>query len=187
MRVIAGKCRGRILFSPKDRTIRPTSDRVKEFIFSYIGNRVENVHILDLFAGAGGLAIEALSRGAHSAQLVDNSAQAIRLIKKNLELTRFLARCRIVHSDVIKYLKFAAKRGSKFGLIFADPPYSDTIYRQLIEFFDKNDLLESGGLFVFEHDSRQNIDFKLKTLGIEATKTLGDTAVTFFHKNEEQV
>ncbi|MCI0494706.1 RsmD family RNA methyltransferase, partial [candidate division KSB1 bacterium] len=80
MRVIAGSCKGRVLFSPRGNLIRPTSDRIKEFIFDYLGPKIENASVLDLFSGTGNLSIEALSRGADLAILVDKSKEAIRLI-----------------------------------------------------------------------------------------------------------
>ena len=105
MRVISGRCKGRILFSPKNKFIRPTSDRVKEVIFNFIGEAVDNSLVLDLFSGTGNLSIEALSRGAQFAVLVDNSEPAIRLIYRNLELTDLLSQCQIVKQDVSRYLK----------------------------------------------------------------------------------
>ena len=118
MRVIAGQCKGRVLFSPKNKFIRPTPDRVKEVIFNFIGEAVDNSLVLDLFSGTGNLSIEALSRGAQSATLVDNSDQSIRLIYKNLALIELLSKCQIVKQDVLRYLKKAITQKKYFDLIF---------------------------------------------------------------------
>lgn len=184
MRVIAGQCKGRVLFSPKNNLIRPTSDRVKEYLFDRIGDRIEQLLVLDLFAGTGNLSIEALSRGAKSVTLVDKSNDALRLIYQNLELTNYLLRCQVVHSDVLRFLNFAAKTNRKFGLIFADPPYSDSVYQTVMQKIDSINILEKGGLFIFEHDSKVNAELGLKTLEVESRKKLGDTAITFYFKRE---
>ncbi len=105
MRVISGRYKGRVLYSPKSKLIRPTSDKIKEFIFDYIGELVRDAVILDLYSGTGNLSIEALSRGAQFAVLIDNSTEAIKLIYRNLELTNLLAQSKIVKQDALRYLK----------------------------------------------------------------------------------
>jgi len=182
MRVISGRCKGRVLLSPKSKIIRPTSDRVKEFIFNFIGKTIEDKFVLDLFSGTGNLSIEALSRGAQFAVLVDNSAQAIRLIYRNLELTNLLSQCQIVKQDVSRYLKKALEQKKYFNFIFADPPYCINDYQNMIEHIGRNNLLQSGGFFVLEHSSRIKITTSPESLQLATTRILGDTAVSFFFK-----
>jgi 16S rRNA (guanine966-N2)-methyltransferase len=182
MRVISGQCKGRVLFSPKSKFIRPTSDRVKEFIFNYLGKSIENAIILDLYSGTANLTIEALSRGAQFAVLVDNSEQAIRLIYRNLELTNLLAQCQIVKQDVLRYLKKALEQKKYFDFIFADPPYFIGDYQNMVEYVGRDNLLQYGGFFVLEHSSREKITTSPESLQLETTKILGDTAVSFYLK-----
>lgn len=182
MRVIAGRCKGRVLFSPKDKFIRPTSDRVKEFIFNFIGKSIENAIILDLYSGTGNLSIEALSRGAQFAVLVDNSEQAIRLIYRNLELTNLLSQCQIVRQHVLRYLKKAITQKKYFDFIFADPPYFIADYQNVVEYIGRDNLLHDGGFFVLEHSSREKLVTPPKSLQLKTTKILGDTAVSFYLK-----
>jgi len=182
MRVIAGKCRGRVLNSPRGNSIRPTSDRTKEFIFNFIGTQIVNASILDLFSGTGNLAIEALSRGAESSILVDKSKEAIRLIYRNLELTKMLLQCQVVHQDVFRFLKIAAKNKAKFDFIFADPPYLDNIYNDLVDSIGRGDYLNEGGFFILECDARYFSESRQVQLLRMTRKVFGDSAVMVFKK-----
>lgn len=118
MRVVAGRLGGRRLVSPsgRSRVVRPTSDRARETLFALLGD-VSDLLVLDLFCGTGALAIEALSRGADSAILVDTDP---RLARRNVEALGLANRCEIVRSDAIRYLRSTEQR---FGLILCDPPY----------------------------------------------------------------
>lgn len=183
MRVISGRCKGRVLRSPNNKFIRPTSDKIKEFIFNYIGNVIEDAVVLDLFAGSGSLAIEALSRGAKFAILVDHSKEAIRLIYKNLELTNFLDQTKIVRQDVLKFLsKAKLYQNNKFDVIFADPPYFVDDHYRFVNGVINEDLSKNGGVFVLEHSSRVSINIQSKFLQVDITKIFGDTAITIYQK-----
>src|SRR5438874_2331868 len=120
MRVIAGRAGGILLVSPKNG-VRPTMDRVKEAIFSSLGEMVTGARVLDLFAGTGALGIEALSRGAATAIFVDEDRQSIAAIEKNLAKTQLAGRVR--QQNVFGFLKNAAAAAERFEIVFADPPY----------------------------------------------------------------
>ena len=120
MRVVAGSAGGIPLYAPRT-DIRPTMDRVKAAIFSSLGERVIGAHVLDLFAGTGGLGIEALSRGAASATFVEQNAQAVQAIRRNLEKTHLQGA--IQQADVFSFLNRSAPEAA-YDLIFADPPYA---------------------------------------------------------------
>ena len=122
MRVIAGSAGG-IQLNVPSRGVRPTMDRVKEAIFSSLGEAVIGARVLDLFAGSGALGIEALSRGATSVLFVDEDRQSTMAIEKNLAKTKF--RARVTGQDVFKFLKRYSST-ENFGIIFADPPYEQT-------------------------------------------------------------
>ena len=122
LRVIAGSAGGIPLACPKGETIRPTMDQVRGAIFSSLGERVPGTRVLDLFAGTGGLGIEALSRGAKAATFVERDRRAMDCIRANLEKTRLAADAETVPLDVFTFLDRAADRA--FDLIFADPPYT---------------------------------------------------------------
>ncbi len=182
MRVIAGSCKGRRLFRPHSNEIRPTSDKVKEYIFDFLGATVFDAVVLDLFSGTGNLAIEALSRGARCAVAVDISKIAIELIYRNLALTNLVERCRVVRQDAVRYMRKAIQQGDEFDLIFADPPYFDKSYHEIIAHLDRDRLLRNGGFFILEHSSRMAIETESKSLMLKHTRKFGDTAVTVYQK-----
>lgn len=122
MRVIAGVYGGRRLRAPAGMDTRPTSDRVREALFSVLGDEVEGARVLDLFAGSGALGIEALSRGAAAATFVDSTEAAIRCVRANLEGLSLDAQTR--RSEATAFLRWASARGHLYDLVFLDPPYS---------------------------------------------------------------
>ena len=151
MRVIAGSAGGIRLAVPK-RGVRPTMDRVKAAIFSSLGDAVIGARVLDLFAGSGGLGIEALSRGASSAVFVENDRQSAKAIDANLAKTKLNGRVR--HRDVFDFLRLASG-AEKFQIIFADPPYEKTeagesFTEKLLTNKALPQLLETDGIFVLE-------------------------------------
>jgi 16S rRNA (guanine966-N2)-methyltransferase len=123
MRVVAGSSRGRRLVAPAGADVRPTSDRVREAVFNALGSlaAVEDARVLDLFAGSGALAIEALSRGARSAVLVERDRAAAAVIERNLASTDLEARARLVRTEADPYLSSGP---GPFDLVLLDPPYS---------------------------------------------------------------
>lgn len=144
MRVITGTARGRRLIEPKNMDIRPTTDLVKESIFNIIQFDIEGRRVLDLFAGTGQLGIEALSRGAESAVFVDESAQAVKLVRENLRHCGLEGQVYQAES-----LGFIA-RGGKYGIIFIDPPYDSGLTEKAIEKIIEFDILCEGGIIICE-------------------------------------
>jgi 16S rRNA (guanine966-N2)-methyltransferase len=122
VRVIAGEAKGRRLVAPKGRDVRPTSDRVREALFASLGDRVPGARVLDLFAGTGALAIEALSRGAARAVLVEHDPRAAAAIAENLRRTGLTGRAVVVRHDAAR---FCREPGEAFDVVLADPPYAE--------------------------------------------------------------
>lgn len=149
MRVIAGKYKGRALFSPKDQAIRPTTDRIKENVFNLVQGRVPGAAFLDLFGGSGAMTIEALSRGATKAVTVDASRDSAALIKKNFRKVGVGNEAQLweITYDV------ALKRlvGQKFDLIYLDPPYKAGYENDVLDKIAEFDVLAEGGVVVYEH------------------------------------
>ena len=144
MRVITGSARGRRLEEPAGRDIRPTTDLVKEAVFSIVQFDVEGRRVLDLFAGTGQLGIEALSRGAAECVFVDRSRDAVALVRRNLKRCGFDAP--VHQTDSLAYLS----RGGKFGLILLDPPYGLGLETEALEKIMEFDILLEGGIIVCE-------------------------------------
>jgi 16S rRNA (guanine966-N2)-methyltransferase len=172
MRVISGVYGGRRLQTPAGLDTRPTSDRVREALFSILGERVQDARVLDLFAGSGALAIEALSRGARSATLVDNAAPAIRAIAANLEALG--ADATVVRAEARRFLGGASRGGRSYDLVFLDPPYrlAGSIGHDLSAALKA--VLAPGGTVVAESDRRAPLEVDLP---IEDERRYGDTLI----------
>ena len=178
MRVIAGSAGGVRLAVPK-RGVRPTMDRVKAAIFSSLGEAIIGARVLDLFAGSGALGIEALSRGAASAILVENDRQSAEAIEKNLAKTNLKGRVR--QQDVFDFLR-QPSNAQKFQIIFADPPYEKARDESHIEKLLNNQslpqFLEPNGIFVLEKRPTDTLP-QTKFWRVIRQKTYGATEVLF--------
>ncbi|MBR5479261.1 MAG: 16S rRNA (guanine(966)-N(2))-methyltransferase RsmD [Clostridia bacterium] len=147
MRVITGEARGRKLKTLEGLDTRPTTDRVKESIFNIIQFDVPGRRILDLFGGSGQMAIEALSRGADSAVIVDASLAATKIITDNVKSCGFSDKAKVVCTDFANYLTTC---GETFDVIFLDPPYNGNFMNQAINAICNIDILSDGGIIVCE-------------------------------------
>lgn len=155
MRVIAGEARGRQLKAVPGNTTRPTADKVKEALFSMIGPYFDGERVLDLFAGTGGLGIEALSRGAGHAVFVDVDARSVQVVRRNLETVRMLDRAEVYRNDAARAIKALARKGVPFDLVFLDPPYRMDNADQLLLELSACGLVADGGIAVIEHGVAQ--------------------------------
>ena len=145
MRVITGKARGVQLKTPEGLQTRPTTDRVKEAIFSIIHFDIPGAKVLDLFGGTGQLGIEALSRGAKSAVFVDAGDKPCALIKENLRRCKMEQEGRVVRADYLEYLNRCRE---KFDIVLLDPPYAEVFLENALKKLIEIDILESGGIIV---------------------------------------
>ena len=171
MRVIAGTHGGRELTAPKGRATRPTSDRVREALFSILGD-ITDLVVLDLFAGSGALGIEALSRGAGRATLVDSGAAAVAAIKRNLETLSIEAE--VVRQPAARFLQAALRDGRQYDLVFLDPPYrhASTLGRELSSALMP--ILAADARVVAESDRRSPLGLELTLLD---ERRYGDTLI----------
>lgn len=153
MRIIAGSARRRVLETlPGDDVTRPTGERVKEGLFSAIQFELEGRRVLDLFCGSGQLALEALSRGAESAVMIDDNVGAVEVIKNNAKNTGLMKQCRISRMDYSEYLKSASAKGEKFDLVFLDPPYAKDVKDEVLKKVSRAGILAPGAIVVCESD-----------------------------------
>ena len=152
MRIITGIARGVNLATLEGEDItRPTSERTKEGIFSAIQFEIAGKRVLDLFSGCGQMALEALSRGAESAVMIDENAEAVEVIKANAKKTGLIKSCRISRMDYSEYLKSASGR-EKFDIIFLDPPYSKSMRDEILKKLMRTDILADGCVVICETD-----------------------------------
>lgn len=168
MRVVAGRFKGRTLHAPKGSATRPTSDKVREALFSVLGD-VEGLAVLDLFAGSGALGIEALSRGAVSATFVDNDPKAIAAIRRNLDAAGIEAQ--VQRRDALAFLRSAS---GEYALVLIDPPYSSAprLGERLSELLPA--VLSKDALIVTESDKHAPLALNLP---LEFERDYGDTRI----------
>lgn len=149
MRIITGRARGIQLVTLEGDMTRPTSERAKMAIFSSLQFELEGRRVLDLFAGSGQMGLEAVSRGADHAVLVDQSKDAVKIIQKNAEKTRLAEDCTVICSDFAEFLR--QRRGKEpFDIIFIDPPYAMRACKAAVEALLENRLLKPHGIIVLE-------------------------------------
>jgi 16S rRNA (guanine966-N2)-methyltransferase len=179
VRVISGEFKGRRIAGGKTTRVRPTSDRVKESIFNVLREEVTKKRILDLFAGAGTLGIEALSRGAESVTFVDASQHSINVLKKNLRNLNLENKAAILRLDGMKAL---SKLKGEFEMIFADPPYLKGFAQRIIDSIARSTRLKKKGILILEHHKKETFSLPQEKLSVLKQKKFGDTVVTFFLK-----
>lgn len=149
MRIITGSAKGKKLLSLEGEATRPTSERIKEAIFSSIQFDLDSRRVLDLFAGSGQMGLEALSRGSAKATFIDSSREAMEIVKENAKNTGFFDSCHFLVSDWRNYIRKAAGRES-FDLVFIDPPYANKCCADAVEALVKAELIIPGALIVLE-------------------------------------
>lgn len=187
MRVIAGKYRGRTLQGPKHKGLRPTADRVKEALFNIIGSRIIGADFLDLFAGTGGIGIEALSRGAASSVFSDMNPQSIKLLRHNLSLLEPDEKVILLQSRADKTIEILAKEQKTFDLIFLDPPFDAGLLEETIKLVQHYHLLREKGWLIAEHPDRIELFKTESPLIKEDTRNYGDICLTFFSNSDNQM
>ena len=151
MRIITGIARGTKLKTLEGKDTRPTTEMCKEGVFSAIQFEIHDRTVLDLFGGCGQMALEALSRGAEKAVIIDNNRSATEIIKENALKTKFLKQCKILTADWKEYLR-SAKGKESFDLIFLDPPYSPDILDEVLKKLMEADVVAPNAIIVCESD-----------------------------------
>ena len=185
MRITGGLYRGSKLKNPKGLDTRPTSDRVKEAIFSSISFKIPQALVLDLFAGSGALALDSISRGAASAWLVEKDKAAFACLVENVKKLDLTSKCKIINNDWKKALLLAKKENQVFDLIFLDPPYYGKYIEEAIVKIRDYDLLSQDGLIIAETSKKKSSeDFKDQALEIVKEALYGDTKILYFQKRE---
>ena len=157
MRIITGSAKGTKLETLEGEKTRPTTERVKEAVFSVIQFDIEGRRVLDLFGGSGQMALEALSRGAESATIVDNNIEAVNIIKRNAQKAKVYDRCRILNNDYTQYIRSVANR-EKFHIVFVDPPYGEKLVGDVLKKLNNADIVAPGGIVICENDEEEPAD-----------------------------
>jgi len=180
MRVITGSAKGHRLKAPKGMSTRPMLDRVKEALFSILeGYGPIRGRVLDLYAGTGSLGIECLSRGAEWADFVEQSAHVCRIIRENLEHTKFLDCAHVIQAPVARFLATAHPQ-EKYAIIVMDPPYADPAIEKTIFAVSASDLLADDGLLIVGHSPRVTLADSYDLLRRRKFRRLGDSCFSIY-------
>jgi 16S rRNA (guanine(966)-N(2))-methyltransferase RsmD len=184
MRVIAGKFRSQPLDSPKGRSTRPTSDRLRETLFNIIAPHIQDAVFADLFAGTGAVGIEALSRGARQVYFAENAKVPLEILRSNLDRLQIREQATVDPAGTMPLLRKLLRHKINLDLIFLDPPYKDQLaYQTVLGFLAEHPILPAGALVIVEHSRR----FCLPEVGSKLLPyrmiEQGEAALTFFRCN----
>ncbi len=184
MRVIAGALKGRRLVSPKGRKTRPTADQVRIACLDSLTPWLPGARFLDLFAGAGGVGIEALSRGAAEAVFVETDRLALLALRENLARLGLAERCRILSREANHAMADLALAGQRFSIIFLDPPYDLPLAETTLAGPADGRLLADDGVVVVQHRTKRPLPERIGVLFRFKARRFGETTLTFFRSGE---
>lgn len=160
MRVISGTARSLPLKTPSGVNTRPTTDRIKETLFNMLQTDVPGSIFIDMFAGSGGIGIEAISRGAKHAYFIENGKEAISCIQDNLVFTKFTDKATLLKQDAISALSFISEK--QVDIVFMDPPYQSGLEEKIFVVLSKQNYISDDTLIIVEADLSKSFDFLLK-------------------------
>lgn len=180
MKIIAGEAKNKRIKSRKGNDTRPTLGSMKESLFSIIAPYVPDCVFLDLFSGSGSISLEALSRGAKRAVMIEKDSEALKYIIENVNNLGFEDRCRAYKNDVIRAIEILGRKGEKFDIIFMDPPYKDEVCTKVIKAIEKNNILADGGLIISEHHIFEELEDNIGSFKKADERKYGKKCITFF-------
>jgi 16S rRNA (guanine(966)-N(2))-methyltransferase RsmD len=183
VRILAGALKGRRLVTPRGDTTRPTADQVRIALMDTLTPRLPGARLLDLFAGAGGVGLEALSRGAEAATFVERDARAVAALRANVAALGVGARVEILRADVDRALARLARDGARFDLVFLDPPYESGLTGATLAALTGAGLVAPGGLVVAQHFTKRP-PAAVAGLRVVRTRRFGETTLTFLEPSE---
>jgi len=185
VKIGGGRLGGRKLHAPRGSKTRPTSGRLKKSLFDVLGARLEGARVLDLYAGSGSLGLEALSRGAASAVLVERGRQAAGAIRRNVDELDLGDRAEVLGRDVFGALERLLAGLARFDIVFADPPYRSGDADKLLGRLGAEELVEPGGLVVLEHHHKRELRERYGSLVRLRTLKAGESTLTLFQRLPE--
>jgi 16S rRNA (guanine966-N2)-methyltransferase len=184
MRVIAGALKGRKLIAPRGGATRPTADQVRIALLDTLGPWLIDSRVLDLFAGAGGVGLEALSRGAAQATFVERDPRALAALAANIAALSVAEQARVIRGDVVRTVSRLGADGARFDVIFLDPPYETRAAEETLVAIAGARLLADGGVVVAQHFTKRRLAATVGELRAFRARRFGETTLTFFRTGE---
>jgi 16S rRNA (guanine(966)-N(2))-methyltransferase RsmD len=180
VRVLAGALKGKRLVTPRGSTTRPTADQVRIALMDTLMPRLPGARVLDLFAGAGGIGFEALSRGAAHATFVERDARAVAALRANVETLGVAAQARIERLDVRAALERLARDGARYDVVFLDPPYDEDLVVPTLERLGESPVVAPDELVIAQHRTKRAPPDAVGALRAYRARRFGETTLTFF-------
>lgn len=181
MRILGGEAKGRRMRVP-GRRVRPTKGVVKKALFELLGEGIRGAKVLDLFAGAGGVGLEALSRGAGEVWFVEKDRRALRAIRENVALLGVEGRAVVRGEDVLGFLRGAAR--TRFDVVFVDPPYGEDVLEDVLGALGEGGWVDEGGIVVSELPRKKQVPRRIGPWKAVDERTYGDTKLIFWRRDE---
>ncbi|MDF1590888.1 MAG: 16S rRNA (guanine(966)-N(2))-methyltransferase RsmD [Desulfobacterales bacterium] len=179
LRIIGGNLKGKKLFSPQGKTVRPTADRLRETIFNILSDKVPGAVVLDLFSGTGAFGIESLSREAKQAVFVEKSRDALHVIQRNIQAGALEKQTQVIKWDIAKNLNCLRRIPFRYDLVFMDPPYDRDMVQKGLNNLYLSGCVHQEGCIVIEHSASEPIPENTKEFAIFDQRKYGKTLVTF--------
>lgn len=185
MRIIAGEAKNRIINTKKGTSTRPTLSNVREALFSIIAPAISGARFLDLFSGSGIIALEALSRGANKAIMIEKDSESLKIIIENINSLGYENKSRAYRNDALSALNILGRKEEKFDIIFMDPPYDMEICTKVLKSIEKNNLLSKDGLVICEHYFAEKMEDKIGKFKKINEKDYRKKVLSFYKENAE--
>jgi 16S rRNA (guanine966-N2)-methyltransferase len=180
VRIIAGALKGRRLVAPRGRATRPTADQVRIALMDTLAPRLDGARVLDLFAGAGGVGLEALSRGAAHATFIEQDTRAVAALRDNVAVLGLGPAARVRRADVLREIPALYRAGERFDVVFLDPPYDAGLVEPTLEALGGGGLLLAEGLVIAQHFTKRAPAEVVGVLAAFRTRRFGETTLTFY-------
>lgn len=187
MRVISGECRGLRLKPVPGQETRPTTDRVKEAMFSILTPYLNEGIVLDLFAGTGALGIESLSRGMSRCVFVEQSQKAVQILQENIRHCRFLDRSQVICSSASRALQQLAAQNETFDCVLLDPPYEKQWGPNMVQEIQNLQLAKEHTIYMIEHVSKDTLPLSVGTAQLVKQSRYGDTTLSFYQEGKKSL
>ena len=184
MRVLAGVLKGRRLVTPRGLGTRPTADQVRIALMDALTPDLPGARLLDLFAGAGGVGLEALSRGAAHATFVERDARAVAALRQNIAALGVEAQTSVLRLDAVRAVAALTEAGARFAIVFLDPPYDSALVATTLRRLGAGPLVEPGGRVVAQHPTKRPPPAEIGRLSAVRARRFGETTLTFFRAGE---
>lgn len=182
MRIIAGDAKNKRLKTRKGTDTRPTLGSMKESLFSIIAGYIDGARFLDLFSGSGSISLEALSRGAKKAIMIEKDSEALKYLIENINNLGYEEKCRAYKNDVLRAIGILGRKGEIFDIIFMDPPYKEELCTQCIKEISKNKILSSDGIIIAEHHLFEDMKDEIGEFKKIDERKYGKKVFTFYKR-----